>query len=118
MLESLIYRLQEGDYVAHVERTVVENDGEDELLADRYRAVGVCNRRVARSADAYRGDLRRYYLKQCADAVPVLVERTEVRYGYRALLNVVFCEPVVLGYVIIFFLAFAGEGFYFVLSGL
>lgn len=78
MLESLIYRLQEGDYIAHVERTVVENDGENELLADRYRAVRVCNRRVARSAYAYRGDLRRDYLKQCADAVPVLVERTEV----------------------------------------
>ena len=97
---------------------MVENNGENELLADRYRAVGICNRRVARSADAYRGDLRRDYLKQSADAVPVLVERTEVRYGYRALLNVVFCEPVVLGYIIILFLTLAGEGFYFVLSGL
>ena len=38
MLESLVNRLQEGDYIAHVERTVVENDGEDGLLADRYRA--------------------------------------------------------------------------------
>ena len=72
MLESLIYRLQEGDYVAHVERAVVENDGENELLADRYRAVGICNSRVARSADAYRGDLRRDYLKQRTYAVQSL----------------------------------------------
>lgn len=88
---------------------MVENDGENELLADRYRTVGIRNSRVARSAYAYRGDLRRDYLKQSTYAVPVLVERTEVRYGYRALLNVVLREPVALGNVVIFLLLLSGE---------
>ena len=118
----LIKTFDKRNNLSEIKRSVVKSNTKRHNLTNGYflfaRFIYNDYGLILNGTDRYGTNLRRNNFKQAGFTALRTVNRADIRNGYRTLLDIVLCKPVLFGNFIIITLFLSAEGLNLVLTGL